>query len=67
MYLLKRRQPCVKIYLYRGEVSAAEERTIVKKLRQFAGLVLTVAMAVSLCACGGTKKAESKKLKVGIS
>ena len=48
-------------------MSAAEERTIVKKLRQFASLVLTVAMAVSLCACGGTKKAETKKLKVGIS
>ena len=38
-----------------------------KKLRQFASLVLTVAMAVSLCACGGAKKAETKKLKVGIS
>lgn len=24
-------------------------------------------MAVSLCACGGAKKAETKKLKVGIS
>ena len=48
-------------------MSAAEERTIVKKLRQFASLVLTVAMAVSLCACGGAKKAETKKLKVGIS
>lgn len=48
-------------------MSVAEERTIVKKLRQFASLVLTVAMAVSLCACGGAKKAETKKLKVGIS